>query len=1062
MHRIALVLLISMVALPMLAFGQAGKCTLMDLTVQTPITLAELPDLVSESLHLEKARSEVSGPQVVINIWLKVLHNAQQPDERLELYFNGSLLETRAHPQWTVWEGSGWHLWSRPVLVTEPGSLRVEVRSYTRTKSAGNRPSVILIGAAELAGTALTGGPTQADTLAEAEYSTTLSNHALGLTGIYEITAEDVGTVPQNYTARLGGLGAPRLSTSLRFGSDATSEEEGEDGEGESSVVDLDAYVQLMYGDTMINGQMEAHSIPLPFVNGINAFKVAQDCYRVYDYIPEYLYSIPQFPKLRVSIDPNFPEAFLVIDDFTLTYVTPMLEMMDEAWVAADNLIINGGFEKGNYPYIIESPTGAITCPRVADVINRIDDACRGNYAAVFKFHVPDAFVASCDVERLIGKNMGATLVVTGLNLESITAVALIPQSYRDTQWQDDGNYLLLTPGGDAGGFGDMDEVRFPFSFSSPFNTAVNGDLICTDGVATFECLIHGEFKEGLLDNCGTLIDTVEPVLVIDSPVGIVDACSVSPSICNVNRAVPDSKWELPGDWLPGNGTAIPKNSASYLVSDTRVFVNPGSRQDVPFSQANGPGENLTMRVSARFVDVPPSLNGVPFPVTVSGFYDRAGTASTPFEFPGGRRGTARWSGVAAAPTALDSYAQALASDMDMTTTWTVTIARGSSTDLWDYSFKPMASDRAGNISDTSNLNNIWIHWLYRTRARFTDREAVLSEPPVGEWSLDSPTLPDTGTHCRQLARFYLYTLDDNGQLGSGRSTDWMTGPLTAGTLLSNGNTFHNTVRGHYGQALCLAVIGADETGNIQYFPDNLSSRGHLIAAEIDHIVWVPGRDNEAINTQIALKLFSENIEEVKINESYGSSLRVPLPPFSMACQNRINAQVSFSSTLPTSGLSGRQEDPAILWKFYRNGTLVATGLAPDPSSGLNLIEDLLLTTNKAVQVAPDRLTDALDQFDVPSVRRLIPSRFMATAPDICGDGRFNRLGDEGNAPDPQNLNRPSKRRQEVFYTLTAQAIFVDHLGSFIVDPTPASVSFSIYPATLERFGDTPVREFSR
>jgi hypothetical protein len=1055
----------------------------MDLTVQTPITLPVLPPLVEESLTLTLAENDVPTPQAVINLWVKVLNNARQPDERLELYFNGTLLETRAAAQWSSWEGEQWHLWSRPVLSLGESGIVVELKSFTRSDAPGNKPSLILIGAMEVAGTSLTGGPTVSNSVGRCVYTTPANSAGLSLQGVYPVTAEDLGPgeTGQRLTARLGGLGAPRISASIRFdGGVAADEEEGEEEEeGEVEGEDtpsapLNAYVQLRYGDEAINGRINALLMPEPFIDGVNAFKVGQECWRVYDYIPEHLHSIPLRPEVRISIDPNFPQAFLMVDDFTLTYVTPLLETTDPAWIGRDNLIPNGDFESGTYPFIIESPEGKTTCPMVSDVIKKVSDACRGDYAAVFRFHVPDAYIAYCDVERIIGKNQRATLVITGLNLESINFVALIPEFLGATGLAD-GNYLRLLPDSAPTFTGDMEELRFSFSFSGPFNVAFNGDTICTDGLASYECAVNGEFKVGMLDACSTLIDTVPPVLRIDSPAGATDASAGSPSVSVVNRVPASPATDFPGNWILSAESLTPKNTASYAVSDMHVFVNPGSRQDVPFSLADGADPAvLSMNVSARFVDLSPSLDGVIYPVTLSGFYATEDRAGRPTEFPGNRRGTARWN-TSASSALVNSYTQHMASAIDMTATWNVSIPRNTSADYWDYSFKPEATDRAGNFSDTSSLHNITVHWLYRTRARLTDREGILSEPPVMPWKLDSPTLPETGTACRQLARFRLYTLETNGSLSIIASTeDWLDGPLLGSTMMNNGRSFMNTVREHMGLALCLDVIGADETGNVQFIPDNYGtgmSRSHLIGAEVDHVIWVPGQDNRAIDTDVSLELFHENINQDQIIRSYGSALRVPLPPLSQACVERVNGLVRFKNIVPTSGLSRAQSGPWILWKFYRNGTLVATGLAGE-GQGYRLLENLLLygtdTDSSVTAAALSAPLDSNDLTDVPWTRRLVRPRFLAKAPSECvakgivEENTYDRLGDEGDPPDPLNPNLPSQRRDEVFYTLTAQTVFVDEIGSLIMDPTPARASFSIYPEVRKRIDTPPVREFSR
>ena len=92
--------------------------------------------------------------------------------------------------------------------------------------------------------------------------------------------------------------------------------------------------------------------------------------------------------------------------------------------------------------------------------------------------------------------------------------------------------------------------------------------------------------------------------------------------------------------------------------------------------------------------------------------------------------------------------------------------------------------------------------------------------------------------------------------------------------------------------------------------------------------------------------------------------------------------------------------------------------------------------------------------------------RFLARRPDACMyyNQLFTRLGDEGNPPLKENINADSNRRNEIFYTLTAQTVYKDASGYLFMDGTPARASFSIYASEAEsmKLQDTPVREFSR
>ncbi|HOM48823.1 MAG TPA: hypothetical protein PK491_09930, partial [Candidatus Hydrogenedentes bacterium] len=761
------------------------------------------------------------------------------------------------------------------------------------------------------------------------------------------------------------------------------------------------------------------------------------------------------------------------------------LEMADPEWIGTLNLIPNGDFEAGSYPYVVESLSGSITCPTAHDIIKRVSDACHGNGAAVFRFRIADAQIASCDVERLAGKSTNATLVITGLNLSSITFVALVPETYAGRPFAE-GNYIQLSPAGAPSFVGDMEEIRFPFHFGQPFNAASNGNVICTDGLASFEVAINGELKPGLLDACTTLIDTVPPALVIDTPGGVANACAGSPSICGVNRVFPDANWLMPAGWVPGqiDPDVTPKNAASFAVSDMHVYVNPGSRQDVPYSSADALSYDfLEMLVKARFVDVPPSQGGTSFPVTLSGFSAAAATPATPYVFPEGRPGTARWNGTGVPATTVDSYTQTLVSPADMTVAWRVRMQRGSNADDWQTAFKLLASDRAGNQPDTASQNNIVVHWLYRTAARFSDKMQVRSDPPSAAWQLVGPKMPEAAPACRQLARFRIYRVEDNGTLTPLGQSEWLGDPLQGSTLLG-GTAFQAILRNNIGVPLCLDIIGADESGNVQYVPANYSSAGltvaHLSAAGIDYVLWVHGVENVAINTDIHVKLFTESglkeLNELALTgtlekkNSFGYVTRVPLPPFDRACEERINADVRFRVIVPTSGLSAVDPDNIrVFWKFYRDGALVASGLAKgnwdESTPPHNLLVDLLRNDADIVQNTEELNTPPANLSNAWAC--MLPrDRFLARRPDSCMyfNQLFTRLGDEGNPPVKENINADSNRRNEIFYTLTAQTVYKDASGYLFMDGTPARASFSIYASEAEsmKLQDTPVREFSR
>ncbi len=719
----------------------------------------------------------------------------------------------------------------------------------------------------------------------------------------------------------------------------------------------------------------------------------------------------------------------------------------------------------------------------------------------------PAPSVDYCEADDIIGRDQTGTVTLFGSNLMMLDTVLLLPEM----PWPgESGNEtepthhvdLMYSPVAHSVSFTGRlgEEMEVNFRMPGPFNAAVSGDEICTDGRAFFAAVIDGVADTSSM-NCETLIDTVPPVLFIMESTPLENAASGSPYI-SANRVPPP--FTLP-DWAPSFPLpTVPKNNAPFhpadpAGADMHLYLNPGYDESLPYSMAALPGEDLWVQVNARFTDnYPVDGNGNVYPVEISGFIpnvldvndmsepDWGPTRFPTHSDPATTRGTARWSG--SAPGLLPGTPEAtftpviLASgEQQLSARWEARFEAIS--EPWRARFKLEAQDLAGNVTDGDDYNAINLHWLWRTRARFQTQMDMTVQMPEIHWSLYRPfaDLPGARPDCAPMAMFRLYVVvdEDTGELsGPLGESGWRAQPLRGNTLF-NGTTLQTLVEQHQGAYLCLTIQGADETGNVQHYPaaNNLTE---LDFNEVDYIVWRSGerlQPNLAVDTSVRVELFHERADAPNVRyRNFGPATRVPLPPLAEACDTRVNAAVTMRAMLPTADQRmANVTNMAILWKLYCDGALVARGTR---TPGVyNLMEELLLPCNTAGSAAemPDYGGDGFFRFiDDPFCERLGAWTMLGgfpPSPPYCDTTFFNnRLGDEGDPPDDDNPNLPSQRRREMRYRLTAQTVLVyrytDADGTLVedvvIDQTPATASFSIYVRSIEPRDEAPVREFSR
>ncbi|NLV45404.1 MAG: hypothetical protein GXY07_13015 [Candidatus Hydrogenedentes bacterium] len=1047
-----------------------------------------------------------------IRIWVKVLQYSEHPGDSLTVTAGGLAPATPIN----------WNLintWQELRIdgLTAAADTDLVIRAVTRTDMSNYQPTLLLVGAV-LVGTP----PTElSDRLPLMGYSSNFSSPDFILKSVYPV--EDTGVFDdkpwedtQNRFARLGGLTRPRIAASIRH--DIVTEEEGEgetEGEGEPAPegegeVELQGYVQFRYGDEglccPIKFQDMNFACSEPDCEGYRYWDVGE-CTRVSMFIPPYLLGSAQRPALRVKVDSSETGSRLIVDDFVLTYVSQALEDAIPSLLHTGNLIENGNFENGEYPFVIQSPTGQTNCARITDVIRDIDDACRGDAAAVFDGQVSTTpMVAYCTADALIGRGQTGTLALYGLNLEYIEEVLLIPE-WHATDAFADGNYIRLSGPSEIEYEGDLEKVVYTFRFDSPFNVGVGGNLICTDGRATFEYTAPG-LDQASQDTgtCATVIDTLPPVLVVNSPEGV-DAAAGWPAIYGTNRVQAVSPGPpFPSSWILTTGaTLTPKNAASFSRQDMHVYLNAGSLVGYPYAASSTPIDDLYFSVWAYFVDPSPVDGaGKAYPVTTSGFqaafYPEPSTEGEPPAPPSpfDRYRGVRWNG--SAKTSINLLTLAAVPSLDppneMNVTWNVEVPTipPPGDKYWWARFKFEVSDRANNLLDISKNNAVNIHWQWTTQAEVTSGLNMAEHAPQLTWRLVTPELPGAPPACAPLARFRLYLGDANtGAVTYLGTSPWLQGPLRDTTVFTHEETnvsmpLRQWVDKNKGSRIHLDIIGADETGNVQLDPGPAGT-----VDDIRSIMQIPEeaiptwdeevRDyrNEALDTAVGVRLYHERSNLTPVND-FGGATRVPLPPLCDACYTRVNGNVWFRAMVPAQ--SGGPVE--ILWKFYKDGMLSARGVIPgnNPNEQFNAhlqcsvpLMDLLLLDIGTTVATPDALQDFDASTSVPELilgkAALAPEAFLNRHPnvDYCTtpmpDCVVNfgipdwRLGDEGIPPDfTNNPNAAPARRREVHYLITAQTV----INGSLVDTTPATARFSVYPLETEEAvrDEMPVREYSR
>lgn len=1086
-------------------------CTEMALTTQQAYTLPVLPPILEESLTFD---GFTDGETVNIRIWVKVLQYSEHPGDSLTVTAGGLAPATPIN----------WNLintWQELIIegLTAAADTDLVIRAVTRTDMPDYEPTLVLVGAV------LAGPSTNADALldilnrSDFDYASNIITTDFELESIQSSSSTGAlddkpwPNTSQNF-ARLGGLTRPRITANLRHQIVAREEGEGEaegedegEGEGEGEIP-LEGWVQFFYGDEELCGKMLFENFPDmspccgpmldcgPTACGPGVCEWCNywpdgECRRVSQFIPMHLLGSAWRPALHIKVDPWETGSRLIVDDFTLTYVSQALECAIPALTDAGNLIENGDFENGAYPFIIQPLVeGQTNCARITDVIRDIDDACRGDAAAVFDGQVSTTpMVAYCEADALIGRGQTGTLALYGLNLASITDVLLIPELYVGQDYST-GRYIIMSGPSDIEYVDDLERVTYTFRFNGPFNTSVGGEVICTDGRASFQYTAPG-LEQDSQDTgvCATVIDTLPPVLVVNSPEGI-NAAEGWPAVYGTNRVPAVSPGPaFPTSWiLPSGIDLTPKNAASFSRQDMHVYLNAGSQVNLSYEDpgAANPFEPLYFSVWAYFEDPEPVDGaGTTYNVQRAGFqaafYPEPATEGEPPAAisPFSRYRGVRWNGSGAGARLLSLAAvPSLDPPNEMNVTWNVEVPNTfvSGNKYWSARFKFEVSDRANNLLDISKDNAVNIHWLWVTQAEVTSGLNMAEHAPQLTWRLRTPELPGAPPACAPLARFRLYLEDiTSGSFSHIGTSDWLQGPLRDTTLFW-GKSLRQHVNENKGRRIHLDIIGADETGNVQHDPGPAGTIGELEGNSegevgVDTVAWdeeVRDYQNTALDTAVGVRLYHERSDLTSVND-FGGATRVPLPPLCDACYTRVNGNVWFRAMVPAQ--SGGPVE--ILWKFYKDGMLSARGVLSVNEHLESTAPLMTLLLDVGTTVATP---DALQDFDASNIFKtdtvaLDPVLFLKEHPNVNYCTKESclvnfgipdwRLGDEGIPPDfTNNPNAAPARRREVHYLITAQTV----INGTLIDTTPATARFSVYPLETEEAvrDEMPVREYSR
>ncbi|NLV40143.1 MAG: hypothetical protein GXY15_02805 [Candidatus Hydrogenedentes bacterium] len=576
-------------------------------------------------------------------------------------------------------------------------------------------------------------------------------------------------------------------------------------------------------------------------------------------------------------------------------------------------------------------------------------------------------------------------------------------------------------------------------TFSEPCNfRSADDTALCTEGInlvylndytgAEPNPTLYGH-GFGITDtagDCSFLVDTTPPTLLFSASADG-DAATAQP------RAYGNDS--LVGTGVPGpqGAHAIPVSGGTIVDRALHFLFNPGGNGTCADTAA---GDTLSFGIEAVFEDRPPA----PLThVTTSGFESDTGTDFT--EQGDGRA----WLEGPLGPTDSGTTTVTLSTDpaaaVKRLTARFEAVTSQSVPDPWRFEGKPAARDRAGNEITAPNPLVLW--WMWRAQAEITNgpRDTQTLSPRF-DWKLRRNIKGPDAADVAPIVPYVKAKLWRGADAAADREistmqwvpvtgwSGWISGPITPETdmggsplsvlLQANQNDPDPTVS----RTLMLTVVGADEAGNIQ--PAGLADSAAVTVADltascISYTWWYNGQSQENVSVdteaRVTLSEWRRNTANNTDSETrpYGSVTRVPLPPKGVPpLYDYLKLRAALTARLPETirrAVINGETNVAqawIKWTLYEDGNPVANNTAV-VGPGVDFV-DIILPVSPAT---PTGL--------------------------VFGDMK--------------------DRKREKRYVLTAQTVLKTYSYSpdgtafparVISDPTPASVSFTVYPKEVD------------
>jgi len=523
-------------------------------------------------------------------------------------------------------------------------------------------------------------------------------------------------------------------------------------------------------------------------------------------------------------------------------------------------------------------------------------------------------------------------------------------------------------------------------------------------------------------------VDTTPPTLLWSVGNADGDAAMVQPRV-----TVNDS---LVGTGVPGpqGQFFVPVSGGSIVDRALHFLINTGGNGTCADA---GAGEMLNFTIEAVFEDRPPA----PLTrVTTSGFESDTGTDFT-------AQGDGRaWLGGPLGPTMNTqvSLGADMAANIGRLTARFTADAAQSVPDPWRFEGIPTARDRAGNEVTAPNSLVLW--WMWRAQAEITNgpRDTQTLSPRF-DWKLRRNIKGPDAADVAPIVPYVKAKLWRGADPATDREistmlweavtgwSGWISGPITPETdmggsplsvlLQANQNDPDPTVS----HTLMLTVVGADEAGNVQ--PEGVASDTNTVPITVtdlgnscvSYTWWYNGQSQENVSVdteaRVTLSEWRRNTANNTDSETrpYGSVTRVPLPPKEAPplydyLKLRAVLTARLPETIRRAVINGETNvaQAWIKWTLYEDGNPVANNNAA-VGPGVDFVDIIL-------PVSPATAT-GLVFGDMKNRKR--EKRYVLTAQTVL---RTKSYGTDGTA-------------------------FPDRVVS---DPTPASVSFTVYPKEVD------------